>query len=52
MLEYQLTSMVRAGYAYDMNTSALGPYNGGSHEVMIGFDLGKEPIRIRSPRYF
>jgi type IX secretion system PorP/SprF family membrane protein len=52
MLEYQVTGMVRAGYAYDMNTSKLRTYNGGSHEVMLGIDLGTEPIRIRSPRYF
>jgi type IX secretion system PorP/SprF family membrane protein len=52
MLEYQATSMIRVGYAYDLNTSGLRHYNGGSHEVMLGLDLGKEPIRIKSPRYF
>jgi type IX secretion system PorP/SprF family membrane protein len=52
MLEYQATSMIRVGYAYDMTTSRLKQYNGGSHEVMLGLDLGKEPIRIKSPRYF
>lgn len=52
MLEYQVTNMVRIGYAYDQNTSLLRHYNGGGHEVMLGLHLGKEPIRIRSPRYF
>lgn len=52
MLEYQITPQLRVGYAYDMNTSRLNPYNGGSHEVMLGVDLGKDPIRIKTPRYF
>lgn len=52
MLEYQISHMFRAGYAYDMTTSRLGRYNGGSHEVMLGIDLGREPISIKNPRYF
>lgn len=52
MLEYQVTSSLRMGYAYDMNTSRLDPYNGGSHEVMLGVDFGKDPVRIKTPRYF
>jgi len=52
MLEYQVNPMLRIGYAYDMSTSRLRTYTSGSHEVMLGLDFGKEPIRIRSPRYF
>ncbi|MBK7753451.1 MAG: type IX secretion system membrane protein PorP/SprF [Flavobacteriales bacterium] len=52
MLEYQITPMFRVGYAYDMTTSMLRRFNGGSHEVMLGIDLGKDPVRIKSPRYF
>ncbi len=52
MLEYQVTPQLRVGYAYDMTTSRLNNYTNGSHEVMLGMDFGKEPIRIRSPRYF
>ena len=52
MVEFQINRMFRAGYAYDMNTSKLRHYNGGSHEVMLGIDLGKEPIMIKNPRYF
>ncbi|MBK9762371.1 MAG: type IX secretion system membrane protein PorP/SprF [Flavobacteriales bacterium] len=52
MVEYQVESRLRVGYAYDMATSKLRNYAGGSHEVMIGLDFGKEPIRIKSPRYF
>ncbi|MGV3637214.1 MAG: type IX secretion system membrane protein PorP/SprF [Flavobacteriales bacterium] len=52
MLEYQVNPMLRVGYAYDMTTSKLRNYTNGSHEVMLGLDFGKEPIRIKSPRYF
>ncbi len=52
MLEYQVNPMFRIGYAYDMPTSRIRTYTSGSHELMLGLDFGKEPIRIRSPRYF
>jgi type IX secretion system PorP/SprF family membrane protein len=52
MLEYQVNPMLRIGYAYDMTTSKLRNYTSGSHEVMLGMDFGKEPIRIKTPRYF
>ncbi len=52
MVEYQITPVFRVGYAYDMTTSRLRRFSGGSHEVMLGIDLGKDPIRIKSPRYF
>ncbi len=52
MVEYQVDPHFRVGYAYDMTTSRLRTYAGGSHEIMLGIDLGKELIRIKSPRYF
>jgi len=52
LVEYQVTPLLRAGYAYDMTTSRLGGSSGVSHEVMLGIDLGRDPVRIRSPRYF
>ncbi len=52
MLEYQINPMLRIGYAYDMTTSKLRNYTNGSHEVMLGMDFGKDPIRIKTPRYF
>ncbi|MCC6840537.1 MAG: type IX secretion system membrane protein PorP/SprF [Flavobacteriales bacterium] len=52
MVEFQVNQLLRVGYAYDMNTSGLRHYNGGSHEVMLGIDLGREPIMIKNPRYF
>lgn len=52
MLEYQISPLLRIGYAYDMTTSKLRNYNNGSHEVMLGMDFGRDPIRIKTPRYF
>ena len=52
MVEYQVTPQLRIGYAYDMSTSRLRSYTSGSHEIMIGFDLGRDLIKIKTPRYF
>lgn len=52
MIEYQVSPMFRVGYAYDMTTSRLRDYTHGSHEVMLGIDLGRDPIKIKTPRYF
>jgi type IX secretion system PorP/SprF family membrane protein len=52
MLEYQITPQIRAGYAYDMSTGPLRTYTSGSHEIMLGIDLGRELVKIKTPRYF
>ena len=52
MVEYQVNPLLRVGYAYDMTLSELESYSHGSHEVMLGFDLGRDPIKIKTPRYF
>jgi type IX secretion system PorP/SprF family membrane protein len=52
MLEYQVSPQLRIGYAYDMTTSKLRTYTTGSHEIMLGFDFGKDLLRIKTPRYF
>lgn len=52
MVEYQINPQLRIGYAYDMTTSRLRNYTSGSHEVMLGLDLGRELVRIKTPRYF
>ena len=52
MIEYKITPYLRAGYAYDMTISELRGYSQGSHEVMLGVDLGQDVIKIKTPRYF
>lgn len=52
MVEYQVNPQVRVGYAYDLTISELSGYAKGSHEVMFGLDLGREMVKIKTPRYF
>lgn len=52
MMEYQVNAQLRIGYAYDMTTSRLRDYTHGSHEIMLGLDLGRDLVRIKTPRYF
>ena len=52
MLEFQSARRFRAGYAYDMTLSPLKTFNSGSHELMIGIDLGWGKANFMTPRYF
>ena len=50
---FQINGNIFFGYAYDMDTSSLGAYNGGSHGVLLRFDLGiARDIKLLSPRFF
>ncbi|MCC6600122.1 MAG: type IX secretion system membrane protein PorP/SprF [Crocinitomicaceae bacterium] len=53
MAEWNITPQLRLGYAYDYTLTDIANYSSGSHEVMLGFDFGKDVnIKTRSPRYF
>lgn len=52
IIEYQTNQRFRIGYAYDFNTSGLKNYNSGSHEIMLGYDFGKDFIAVKTPRFF
>jgi type IX secretion system PorP/SprF family membrane protein len=53
MVEYNITPQLRAGYAYDYTLTDINNYSSGSHEIMIGYDFGRDvAIKKRSPRYF
>ena len=52
LVQYHITDGLRAGYAYDFPLSPMRDHSGGSHEVMLGLDLGNKVKGIRSPRYF
>jgi len=52
MVEYQANQRFRVGYAYDLTTSKISSYTSGTHEIMIGFDFGKDIIKIKTPRFF
>lgn len=36
---FQVSDRILIGYAYDQNTSSLGQYTSGSHELLLRFDL-------------
>lgn len=40
------------GYGYDLDTTNLGSYNSGSHEIFLRYELFKKINRITSPRFF
>jgi type IX secretion system PorP/SprF family membrane protein len=53
MFEWNINPQLRIGYAFDYTLSAISKYSNNSHEVMLGYDLGKAAlVKTRSPRYF
>lgn len=52
IIEYQANKRFRVGYSYDFTLTEIGDYSTGSHEIMIGYDFGKELINVKSPRFF
>ncbi|MCB0790212.1 MAG: type IX secretion system membrane protein PorP/SprF [Flavobacteriales bacterium] len=51
MFEVLPTPQWRVGYSYDLGLSAISPYHGGTHELMVQYEMGYR-IRVRDPRYF
>jgi type IX secretion system PorP/SprF family membrane protein len=52
MLEVWPTKQLMIGYSYDYLLTKLGNYNRGSHEIILGYDLGFEKKKVITPRYF
>lgn len=52
ILAYQITDQLKAGYAYDFGLSELQDHHGGSHELMLSYDLRFNKEKTLSPRYF
>ena len=50
--EYLITPAMRVGYAYDYATGTLSQFQSGSHEVLIGWNLGTQGGQNPSIRYF
>lgn len=51
---FEMNNGLRIGYAYDLMTSALSSYGGGSHELYLSYsmDLGKNRVKkYKSIRY-
>jgi len=54
LLGFELNNGLKIGYAYDITTSALSSYTGGSHEIYLSYslDLGKNRNKkYKSVRY-
>lgn len=49
---FQISEKLLIGYAYDLDTTKLGNYNSGSHELFLRFELFKNYERIVTPRFF
>jgi type IX secretion system PorP/SprF family membrane protein len=50
---FQITDGLQIGYAYDYETTNLGNYNSGSHEIFLRFDfLNSSKSKLISPRFF
>jgi type IX secretion system PorP/SprF family membrane protein len=52
MAGFQVSEKIYIGYGYDLDTTNLGNYNSGSHEVFLRFELFKNQDRVLSPRFF
>lgn len=52
LLQYEVSNKIRLGYAYDYTLSDIGDYTIGSHEIMLGIEIGRKPGGDISPRYF
>lgn len=52
LVGFQMTNNIMLGYAYDYDTTELGNYNSGSHEIFLRFELGKLVRTMVNPRFF
>jgi len=52
MVDFQVFRDWRIGYTYEIPTSALRPYNDGTHEFILMFELYNPRRRVASPRYY
>jgi hypothetical protein len=50
--EYDISKSLRFGYSYDFYLSRTGNYTKGTHEIVIGWDLGYYKIRKPGPSFF
>lgn len=50
---FQITPGINIGYAYDFDTTNMGNYNSGSHEIFMRFDFfSSSKYRLVHPRFF
>jgi len=49
---FQINQQLMIGYAYDWDTTDLGQFNSGSHELFLRFELFNHKENLISPRFF
>lgn len=49
---FQVYEKLMIGYAYDYDTTELGNYNSGSHEIFLRFELTTKSRKKVNPRFF
>jgi type IX secretion system PorP/SprF family membrane protein len=52
IIQVELTNFLRIGYSYDYYLNRHGVYNSGTHEIMLGWDIGYTKTKMSSPRFF
>lgn len=52
MAGFQYSPQVFVGYSYDSETTMLGNYTKGSHEIYIRYEFGNKNFNVPSPRFF
>lgn len=52
MVEVWPIKQLLIGYSYDYTLSKLNTFNTGSHEIILGYDLGFQKKKAVTPRYF
>ena len=51
IIHLQATKSINIGYAYDYLLSALSGYSGGTHELVVGYDLMRDHAKHTNPRF-
>lgn len=51
LADFQISKEIRIGYTYEYPLSDINAYTGGTHEILLMFEVFKVK-RIKSPRYF
>jgi type IX secretion system PorP/SprF family membrane protein len=52
LTEFRIAERIKLGYSYDLYLNELQPFNYGSHEIRIGFELPIFETKMHTPRYF
>jgi type IX secretion system PorP/SprF family membrane protein len=50
--EFSITPKIRLGYSFDIYLNELQPFNYGSHEIRLSFDVIGSGHKMNTPRYF